>query len=398
MTRAVLTLAACLPLLSPRSVDAADCNRLALDLFDASRRSRTILDHVEHAERTYARAIERYEEEMPSGPGYLGVGFMVDTLGLGEVPVCAGPINDLSLGRTQWAAMARWHDASARWGLALTAVGSTDQLSHSVTEYTETDGETSVQTTSFPFLSHSQSYVGMTVRVPELVLTLGLIEVGGQREGDEGYRLDGAVPTEAEASRVHLRVALPTLSDLAADVIIGPDFDRLETALLGVAIPLPYDMVSTAEAAWLNDESRAVLRLGLTDPWDIITGDVGFETSGAVFRHARLSGRVLTPAIGLPDGIGREMGGLRRILPYMRLGAGGEVSRFSGRHLEHVTGRTGVNGWDLHALVVAHSMGLPVRVEMKLGGGRNTVDMLEHAAALVDRSVFNGRMMMTIGW
>ena len=38
------------------------------------------------------------------------------------------------------------------------------------------------------------------------------------------------------------------------------------------------------------------------------------------------------------------------------------------------------------------------RVEMKIGGGRNTVDVLEHAAALVDRDVFNGQMMMTVGW
>lgn len=400
MPRAPLALATLLMLLAPLAAQARDCNRRALELFDISRRSRTILDEVEHAERTYTEAMRRYDEEIPSGPGFLGGAFMFSSQGLGQVPVCAGEVRALSLGRTQWAALARWAHPDGRWGLRFTAVGAGDGLTHTEAETIEDEEGNPTETwVLHPYLTQQQRYIGATVRVPHLELSAGRIDIGGLREGEGDDQLDGAAPTAAEATRYHLRVALPTLDDLAAEMVVGPDLEQLEAALIGLAVPLPHEMVGTARAAWLADESRAVLRLGLTDPWGVLTGDVGFETSEAIFRHARLGGRLLTDALDFKRS---DPGDASRwahfTSTYIRGGIEGEISRFSGRHLEHITGRTGVNGWSLHGLLVVHSTAIPMRIEARFGGGHNTVDLLEHAAALVDRPLLDSRALVSMGW
>lgn len=392
---------ACLCLL-PAVAASQDCNRTALDLFDASRRSRTALGDMLKAAELFDAAMRRYDEEMPSDPGFLGAAFVFETSELGTLPVCVPDgTEELTLSRLSRAALGRWDSESGDYGLRLMYVTSGHDLSDVIyTETTDAMGEPVTEITSRPALGFEQSYFGARLILPRVDLTAGVIQVGGVRPGETGLRIEGAELSDDEPLRLHLRVGVPLLSGISADVVIGAGFEQLETAVLDLSLPLPHDLTGDIAAAWLNDESRAVLRLGLTDPWQIFSADVGFETSSAFFRHARLRGGWISDPLVQLDLAGAGIDGTlaRFVSPYLCFGVEGELSRFSGRHFEDVTGQSGATGWAVHGTIITHLVVLPVRAEIQIGGGKNRVDLLEHAAAFADRGEFLAHGVVSLGW
>ncbi len=397
-------LIACFALLaaSPTWAQDAACNRVALDLFDASRRSRTALDDMQRVAQLYDDAMALYDEEMPSDPGFLGAAFVIDNSDLGEIPVCAADgTAQLTLTRLRRAGLARWDDEEGEYGLrVMYVVSDHDLLDVIYTETTGDDGTAQTEVTARGALTSSQSYLGARVITPHVDVTVGVIEVGGVAQVEEELGLAGARETPDEPLRVHLHVAFPSFGGVNGGVVFGRDFDSLETALLDLQLPLPYETTGRFELAWLGDESRAVLRAGVTDPWDILTADLGVETSTAFFRHGRVSARYVSPIFNPVDlDELKALGAAKRFFaPYLRLGAEAELSRFSGRHFEDVTGASGATGYALYGVLMAHMLLIPIRMELRVGGGRNRVDLLEHAASFADRDEFVTHAVVSIGW
>lgn len=394
---------------SPSPTHAQECNQRTLDLFDLSRRARNILVEINRAEAQYEEAIALYEEELPSTPGYLGWAGVFQTSSLGSFPVCAADgTRSLDLSRSRAGGRFRWMSDDSTMLLELTVLSSTQTLSKPGTKVTtNAEGKQVLTPTSTSYLADSQSYYGARVRLNAWIdLTLGVLDIGGVRAGEAGAQLPLS-GSDTPGLRTYTRVAVPALNGASVEFIIGDALSRPESAIVALPFGLPHGLAGFAQAAWLGDESRAVLRGGVRDPWDILQADLGFETSSAVFRHARLRGRYLSgPVLRFPSFAAAKDGepdrvftfGDRLVHFYTRWGAFAEVSRFSGRHFEDITGQSGATGWTLQGMMVFHQIVLPIRAQIRIGAGRNRVDLLEHAAAFVDRQEFLADFALTLGW